>query len=374
MKKMLWGMGVVLMMGGLLRAQDIAGTWQGTLEAGKSLRTVVKIEKADAGWKGNLYRIDQGGQPLALSKISAQGGTVKFSIIAVGGEYTATLSGDGGTMNGAMSQGPNPLPLVLTKVKPEAAWAIPEPPKRLPPMAPDANPSFEVATIKPTKPDQPGKYFSVRGNRFSTYNTTLADMLSFAYGIHAKQIVGAPAWVEGDKFDIAAQPDAEGAPSDKQWKGMMIKLIADRFGLTFHHDKKELAVYAITAAKGGPKLTPAQGNESGLPGNFFRGLGQMTNVNSTLVDFARTMQAAVLDRPVIDQTGIPGRFDFTLNWTPDESQFGGMGVKVPPPSDKADAPPGLFTAMQEQLGLKLDSTKAPVDVFVIDHVQKPSGN
>ena len=373
-KMMVWVAAVVAMASGVLRAQDIAGTWQGTLEAGKSLRTVVKIEKADAGWKGNLYSIDQGGPPLALSKVSALGGTVKFSIIAVGGDYTATLSSDGGTMNGTMSQGGNPMPLVLTKVKPETAWAIPEQPKRLPPMAADANPSFEVATIKPTKPDQPGKYFSVRGNRFSTYNTTLVDMLSFAYGIHAKQIVGAPAWVESDKFDIAAQPDTEGSPSDKQWKGMMIKLIADRFGLTFHHDKKELAVYAITVAKGGPKLTPSQNNDSGLPGNFFRNLGQMTNVNSTVEDFARTMQAAVLDRPVLDQTGIAGRFDFTLTWTPDESQFGGMGVKVPPPSEKADAPPGLFTAMPEQLGLKLDATKAAVDVFVIDHVQKPSEN
>ncbi len=373
-KMMLWVAGVLAVATGVLRAQDIAGTWQGTLEAGKSLRTVVKIEKADPGWKGNLYSIDQGGQPLALSKVSVQAGTVKFSIIAVGGEYAGTLSSDGGTMNGAVSQGGNPLPLVLTKVKPETAWAIPEPSKRLPPMAADADPSFEVATIKPTKPDQPGKYFSVRDNRFSTYNTTLADMLSFAYGIHAKQIVGAPAWVQTDKFDIAAQPDIEGSPSDKQWKGMMIKLIADRFGLTFHHDKKELSVYAVTVAKGGSKLTPSQGNDSGLPGNFFRNLGQMTNSNSTVEDFARTMQAAVLDRPVIDQTGIPGRFDFTLTWTPDESQFGGMGIKVPPPSEKADAPPGLFTAMPEQLGLKLDATKAAVDVFVIDHVQKPSEN
>ncbi len=359
---------------GNLLAQDIAGTWQGTLQADKSLRTVVKFEKADAGWKGNFYSIDQGGRPFALSKISAQGGTVQFSIIAIGGEYKSTLSPDNKVLTGSWSQGGNALPLVLTKVAPETAWAIPEVPKPVPPMAANANPSFEVATIKPSKPDQPGKYFSVRGNRFTTFNTTLADMLSFAYGIHAKQIVGAPAWVDTDKFDIAAQPDTPGSPSDKQWKSMMAKLIVERFGFKFHHDQKELSVYAITLAKGGPKLTIAQGNDSGLPGNFFRNLGQMTNVNSTIDDFARTMQAAVLDRPVVDQTGLTSRFDFTLNWTPDESQFGGMGIKVPPPSDKADAPPGLFTAVQEQLGLKLDATKAAVDVFVVDHVEKPSEN
>jgi uncharacterized protein (TIGR03435 family) len=91
-------------------------------------------------------------------------------------------------------------------------------------------------------------------------------------------------------------------------------------------------------------------------------------------DFAGLMQSAVLDRPVVDHTGLPGRFDFTLTWTPDETQFGGLGMHVPPPADNASAPPDLFTAMQEQLGLKLESTKAPVDVLVIDHVEKPSEN
>lgn len=91
-------------------------------------------------------------------------------------------------------------------------------------------------------------------------------------------------------------------------------------------------------------------------------------------DFAGVMQSAVLDRPVVDQTGLQGRFDFILKWTPDESQFGGLGVKVPPPSENADAPPNLFTAIQEQMGLKLEPTKAPVAVLVIDHVEKPSEN
>jgi uncharacterized protein (TIGR03435 family) len=107
---------------------------------------------------------------------------------------------------------------------------------------------------------------------------------------------------------------------------------------------------------------------------FFRGLGVLPASNATMQDFAGLLQSAVLDRPVVDQTGLTGRWDFTLSWTPDESQFVGMGIKVPAPSDKPDAPPGLFTAIQEQLGLKLDSIKAPVDVLVIDHVEKPSAN
>ena len=99
-------------------------------------------------------------------------------------------------------------------------------------------------------------------------------------------------------------------------------------------------------------------------------------VNATMGDFARVMTQAVLDRPVVDRTGLQGRFDFTINWTPDESQFRSMGVRIPPPSATPDpnAPPGLFTAIQEQLGLRLDPTNAPVEVIVIDRVEKPSDN
>jgi uncharacterized protein (TIGR03435 family) len=91
-------------------------------------------------------------------------------------------------------------------------------------------------------------------------------------------------------------------------------------------------------------------------------------------DFAGMMQETVMDRPVIDKTELSGRYDFDLNWTPDDSQFGGMGGKLPPPTDNTNPPPNLYTAIQEQTGLKLDATKAPADVMVVDHVEKPSEN
>jgi uncharacterized protein (TIGR03435 family) len=241
-------------------------------------------------------------------------------------------------------------------------------------MAADATPEFEVATIKPATPDRQGKGFMVRGRQFSTVNTSLADLITFAYGIHAKQILGAPAWVDTEKFDLAAQPNGEGQPNDKQWKAMVQKLLADRFKLAFHRDKKELSVYAIVVGKNGPKLTKSE-STGNLPGLFFRGLGNLPAINATMADFAGVMQSAVLDRPVVDQTGITGRWDFTLLWTPDEFQFAGLGVKPPPPpANNAAAPPDLFTAFQEQLGLKLESTKAQAEVFVIDKVAKPTEN
>jgi uncharacterized protein (TIGR03435 family) len=355
--------------------QSIADTWQGTLHAGKDLRTVVKISKADGGgYKAVFFSIDQGGNPLPVTTITLQGTTVKMTLTAIGGTYEGKLSADGKSIAGNWSQGPNPLPLTLTRATPETAWTIPEPPPQLPPMAANASPTFEVATIKPSKPDQPGKAFMVRGRRFQTINTTLSDLISFSYGLHAKQIIGAPAWVETDKFDLTAEPDGEGAPSDKQWKGMVQKLLAERYKLTFHRDKKELSVYVLSVGKTGPKMTKSQGDPNGLPGLWFHALGALTVSNANMLDFAGVMQSAVLDRPVVDQTAITGRYDFTLNWTPDDSQFGGMGVKIPPPTDSANAPPALFTAIQEQIGLKLDATKAPADVLVIDHVEKPSDN
>jgi uncharacterized protein (TIGR03435 family) len=111
-----------------------------------------------------------------------------------------------------------------------------------------------------------------------------------------------------------------------------------------------------------------------LPGMFFRGTpgGIMLPANNaTMKDFTGLLQEVVLDKPVVDQTNLKGRYDFTLKWAPDESQFGGH---VPPPGELPDAPPSLFTAVQEQIGLKLESTKAKVDVMIIDHVEKPSAN
>jgi len=376
-KLLLWMIALIALPGSALLAQDLTGTWQGTLQLpnGKELRTVLKISKADgAALRGVMFSIDQGGQAIPINPLTLQGSAVKMAMPGIGGSYEGKLESDGSTITGTFKQGPQPLALNLKRATAETAWAIPEPPPPPKPMAADATPEFEVATIKPATPDRPGKAFMVRGRQFSTINTTLNDLITFAYGIHAKQITSGPSWMETEKFDIAAQPNGEGQPNDKQWKGMVQKLLADRFKLAFHRDKKELGVYAIVLGKNGPKLTKSEGNPSGLPGLFFRGLGVLPATNATMADFAGVMQGAVLDRPVVDHTGLTGRWDFTLTWTPDEFQFGGMGAKMPPPANAGAAPPDLFTAMQEQLGLKLESTKAPAEVFVIDKVAKPADN
>jgi len=362
----------IALLGGALYAQDkdISGNWQGTVEMGRELRMVVKITKDDGKYKGVLYSIDQGSQSIPLTSITVQGSTVSFAIKSLDLAYAGTSNPDGNTISGSMTQHGDAHVLNLTHVTAENTWAIPEPPK---PMPADARPKFDVVTIKPSNPDRPGKVFTSNGRHMLTVNTNLNDLITFAYGLHVKQIVGAPEWFATDKFDIDGVPDVEGEPSSAQFKMLFQSLLAERFGLKFHHDQKELSVYALTVAKSGPKLTETTHRPED-PSNFgFRKPGELKVSNATMRDFCDGMQGSVMDKPVVDHTGLTKRYDFLLSWTPDESQFAGR-FPVPPASDDPNAPPSLYTALQEQLGLKLEATKAAADVIVIDHVEKPSAN
>jgi uncharacterized protein (TIGR03435 family) len=335
---------------------------------------VIKISLEDDKLKALLYSIDQPGPGIPANQIARDGSTVKMAVVAIGGNYEGKLSADGNSITGTWTQG-GPVPLNLVRATPETAWAIPEPPPPPKVMAADANPAFEVSTIKPSKPEERFSLLVNRSGIMNTTSTSLSDLIKFAYSVHPRQITGGPSWLETEKYDVTGKPDLEGIPNVEQLKMMVQKLLADRFQLTFHRDKKELSVYAITITKTGAKLTK---NETGnaLPG--FGGGPRNFNVrNSTMAEFAGVLQGQILEQPVVDQTGLgTTRYDFVLKWTPDPSQsqlFGGPGPNIPPTPD-ADAPPDLFTAFQQQLGLKLESTKAPVDVLVIDRVEKPSAN
>jgi uncharacterized protein (TIGR03435 family) len=353
------------------QAKDIAGTWHGTLHAGGDLRVVIKISKADDGtYKVLCYSIDQSADPIPVAKIVFQETAVKMLIPFVGGTYEGRLSEDGRMIAGNVSQGPNTIPLDLTRATADTEWTIQSLPPTLPAMDPNATPRFEVATIKPSKPDQGGGHefqHEFQGHRLRFTNITLNQLITFSYNVHTKQAIGTPPWAGTDKFDIEVKPEGEDMPSGKQWKSMLQKLMADRFKLEFHREMKELPIYALSVGKVGPKLT--KGDPNGVPSLHFGVLGTLHVTNATMADFVFFMQWTVLDRPVVDQTGLDGRFDFDLIWKPDDSQFAGLEAKIPPP---ADAPP-LYTAIQEQIGLKLDNATMRMQVLVIDHVEKPSG-
>ena len=359
--------------------QEITGTWQGKLMVPQApngeIRIVFKILKADEGaLKAMFYMIDRPVPGLPASAVAIQGSNVTITIPGIGGTYEGKLDADAITLTGKWTAGGMPMPLTLAHVKDDAAWEIPKPPPAPRMMAADADPVFEVATIKLSDPNRPGRrLFSIRGTEVTAVYTTVSDLIVFAYGVHAGQISGAPAWVESDKFDITGKPEGGGQPNPNQFKTMLQKLLADRFQLTLHRDKKQLTVYALTVGKNGPKLTRSEA-ASPIPNLIFRA-GNWPVRNATMEEFAGVMQAH-LDRPVVDQTGLKGRFDFQLQWTPDETPFaspGGPG-EPPKPPERADSLPDLFTAIQQQLGLKLESTKAQVDVLAIYKVEKPSEN
>jgi uncharacterized protein (TIGR03435 family) len=232
-------------------------------------------------------------------------------------------------------------------------------------MAADANPTIEVATIKPSRSDERGPRYDFRSRRFSVIHASLSDLLKFSYGLQQSQIANAHDWVNSENYDIAAEPDGEGEPSIKQWQSMVKKLMADRFQLKSHFEKREQTVYVLTVVKTGPKLTRSQSDPSASGGMGFGPPGHFGATNATMADIAEALGQGALNQPVVDQTALTGRFDLRLTWTPDGSQSA---------TESADAPPDLFTAIQEELGLKLVSTKAPVDVLVIDHVERPSAN
>ena len=232
------------------------------------------------------------------------------------------------------------------------------------PMAPDATPGFLVAAIKPSKPDAAGGWaFPDEGHHINCVNADLVTILTIAYGIHKKQIIGGPEWLGKDRYDISGIPDLPGEPSFQQKREMYQKLLADRFHLVFHRETRAIPIYALTIAKGGPTLKPADPSEtmntgnSGSPGERISKFRAMSMPN-----FALNMNFHE-DRPVIDQTGLPGKYDFTLKWTSDVAH-----------ASDADAAPSLFTAIKDQLGLRLDAVKGPAEVFVIDHVERPSEN
>jgi uncharacterized protein (TIGR03435 family) len=369
---MRWIVLVGMLSGHVAHAQSVTGSWQGTLNPGKELRIVFVISNANAGGlAAMMYSIDQGGPGFAASAVTFQGTTLRMAIAGIGGAFEGQMSADGSSISGTWTQGSGKLPLTLVRATPETAWKIPAPPKA---MAADAPAVFDVATIKPSDPDRPGKLFTFKGRQFMTINTTVRDLITFCYEVQARQIIGAPAWIESEKYDVTGQPQGDGQPNERQLKTMMQKLLADRLNFAIHRESRVLPVYALVVGETGPKLTKNDSSPNGLPSLFFKGLGVLPALNASMSDLARVMQNVVLDRPVVDRTGLSGRFDFTLTWTPDDSQFAGLGVRVPPPSTDVNAPPGLFTAIQEQLGLKLDNTKAPVEVLVVDRVEKPSEN
>jgi uncharacterized protein (TIGR03435 family) len=227
---------------------------------------------------------------------------------------------------------------------------------------------------------------------FSAANANVRQLIANAYDVKDDQVSGGPDWVGSAGYDIEAKvtdPDGPHQLTKAQRTQALQALLADRFKLAVHAETKDAPIYALTIAKGGPKLKeskPSDAPPAGIPpgavvrgpdgavprGSIMRmfGPGNLTAPAMTTTQFA-IMLSQQVHQTVVDRTGLTGSYDFSLQWTPDN-------LPPPPPGAEASAPdpggPSIFTAVQEQLGLKLDSTRGPVKTLVIDHIERPSEN
>ncbi len=235
--------------------------------------------------------------------------------------------------------------------------------------------AFEVATIKPIEHDpKGGRYFRMEGpHRWIAKDYNLKLLLAAAYDLNPRTISGGQDWVDADHFDIVAITPGDIAPNRAEQMLMLRRLLTERFRLTFHRESREYSIYQLELAKDGPKLKPSTAPADEAPKLISTVYPQKIVLparNATMQDFVSMLQRAMLDRPVVDKTGLTARYDFDLEWAPDETQFGG---EVPVAHDDAPSPP-LFVALPQQLGLKLVATRGPVSALIIDHAEKPTEN
>ena len=236
-----------------------------------------------------------------------------------------------------------------------------------------AAPAFDVASIKPSDPADRRMYVdATSGGKLTARNVSLTWLVQFAYQLESYQLSGGPGWMQTSRYDVTARAADSTAATD-QIRRVTQALLADRFALKVHTESKDLPIYRlIIAAKPGKELHKATACAAPECPAFDMLIGgQITARGVTMEDFAHAM-TDLTSRPVRNQTALAGQYDFRLSWTPDDATPGAVGPRGSPAPDQTLA--SVFTALTEQLGLKLQSDKGPVDVYVIDHAEKPSEN
>jgi uncharacterized protein (TIGR03435 family) len=249
-----------------------------------------------------------------------------------------------------------------------------------------ALPSWDVSAVKPSDPNARQSMLWFVPDGVKIVNLPLVMAVRWGFDLQDDRIFGLPGWAKTARFDIEAKVSPEEAPKLKEMKldqrrEMLLSLLQDRFGLKYHHEGRELPLYDLVVAKGGVKMTASKPDAPGSEGHGQRmlmmGHGHLESKGTGTADLARALSQE-LGRTVVDKTGLTGNFDYKLDWTPDDAPSAMTTVASAAPGDSAAAPdtagPSLFTAVQEQLGLKLEATKGPVDVVVIDQLNQPTAN
>ena len=234
-------------------------------------------------------------------------------------------------------------------------------------------PSFEVASIKPGDPNSHKVAMQRRpGGGFSTTNASLQMLIGLAYGVRDHQIAGGPNWLDSAKFNIDAKPAGSSASEPTDIRLMLRSLLKDRFRLTVHSETRQEQVYELAVSRGGSRLREAAATLHADRQGLTMDRGHLTGMAAPMSQLASVLSGQ-LERSVIDRTGLTGKYDFNLEWTPANPETGPADQTGEPPSTDSSRP-SIFTALQEQLGLKLQSTRGPVEIVVVDHVEKPDAN
>ncbi len=230
----------------------------------------------------------------------------------------------------------------------------------------DSSPQFEVVSVRPAAPNERGQFQYLRGGTVIIRNVTVPLLMQQAYDVRDFQIAGGPGWLTSQRYDITAKTTlANTGPIDlTQIAAKLQMLLADRFHLQVHHETKIMSVYALVIAKGGSKLKADQVPDPA--GRMNRGVGHLQGVQVDM-RFLTVWLSRLAGRLVGDQTGLKGTYDFDLNWVPDSPQATGSADATPVDPNG----PSIFTAVQEQLGLRLERRDGPVDMLVIDRADKP---
>jgi uncharacterized protein (TIGR03435 family) len=220
--------------------------------------------------------------------------------------------------------------------------------------------AFEVISIKPNSSGRDDNSMRTSPGHLTAVNTTPFELLTFAFAAKEFQFAGLPDWFKRDKFDFDAVTGTSIDLNRTTLQPFLQSMFADRFHLRFHRESREAPVYSLVVAKGGPKLTAHSGGGEPVTGIHSSSGKERVNARKVTMKRLAEVLSEQTDRVVIDNTGLPGEYDFSLNWV----------------SDLSADPDGasIFTAIQEQLGLKLESTKGSVPIIVIDHAEKPDAN
>jgi len=237
--------------------------------------------------------------------------------------------------------------------------------------------AFEVASIKPNAANDHRTMIRMApGGRFVATGVTLRQLISQGYNVRDFQITGGPGWIGSDRYDINAKaPEGTANLTPEQLRPMIRALVEERFQLKSRRETEEMAAYSLVQAKDGHKLKPNPRTGEGRP-MVRMGRGQLTATQAPVSMFAMQL-GQQLGRSITDKTGLAGEFDFNLEWTPEPGQGPSFGGPTPPPDaipPSGGSGPTIFTALQEQLGLKLESDKGPVEIIVIESASKPTEN